>query len=59
VNPVDDDGVRRAAGADRGHGVVPAYAPAGGVAWSAGLGGGADAVLGGRDDRGGFDHVAG
>ena len=51
--------MRGAAGADRGNGVLPAHAHAGGVARSAGLGGGADAIVGGRDDRGRVDHPAG
>src|SRR5215472_9127065 len=32
VDPVDDYGVRGAVGADRGDGLLPAYAPVGGVA---------------------------
>jgi hypothetical protein len=47
------------AGADRGHGLIPAYAPAGGVARAARLGGRPHAFVGGRDDRGRVDHIAG
>src|SRR6266700_5653558 len=59
VDPVDDNRVRGAAGADRGDGLLPAYAPAGGAARAARLGGGPDAAVGGRDDRGRLDHAAG
>jgi site-specific DNA recombinase len=58
VDPVDHDWVRGAAGADCGDRLLPSHASAGGIARSAGLGGGVDAVLGGRDDRGRFDHAA-
>src|SRR5690348_9810845 len=37
-----------AAGPDRGHGLLPAYASAGRRAWAAEVGGGADAAVGGR-----------
>jgi hypothetical protein len=58
-DPVDDDRVRGTARLDRGNGLLPAHAPVGGTARPAGLGGGADAAVGGRDDRGGVDHAAG
>jgi hypothetical protein len=47
-----------AAGGDRGNSFLPAYASAGRRAWAAGVGGGADAAVGGRDDRGGLDLLA-
>src|SRR6266851_4361784 len=59
MDQVDDDRVCGAAGADRGNGLLPTHAHAGGVARTAGLGGSADAAVGGWDDRGRLDHPAG
>jgi len=59
VDQVNDDGLCGAAGADCGDGFVPAHAHAGGSALATRLDGGADSVLGGRDDRGGIDYAAG
>ncbi len=59
VDQVDDDRLRGTAGADRGNGLVPPHAHACGVARAARLGGGADAILGGRDDCGCLYHAAG
>jgi len=50
VDPVDHDRLRSAAGADRGHGLLPAYAHAGSAAWAARLGRRTCAPAGGRDD---------
>lgn len=51
--------MRGAAGTDRGEGLLPAHAHADGAALPAGLVGGADAIVCGRDDRGRLDHAAG
>jgi hypothetical protein len=59
VDRVDDDRVRGLAGADRRDGVLPPYAHAGRVARPAGVGGCADAAVGGWVDRGRVDHAAG
>jgi len=59
LDHVDDDRVRSAVVTDRGDGLLPAHAHPGGVARPAGLGGGADPAVGGRDDHGRLDHVAG
>src|SRR5436190_809625 len=59
VDKAYDDRLRGDTGADRRHGLIPSYAPAGRAAWAAGLGGGAHATVGGRDDRRGIHDVAG
>jgi hypothetical protein len=59
MDPLDHHRMRRAARTDRGHRFLPAYAPSGGVAWAARLGGCAHASVGRRDDRGRVDHAAG
>jgi DNA-binding SARP family transcriptional activator len=46
LDQVDDDRVRGAAGADRGHGVLPSHAQAGGPAWAARMGRVAHAAVG-------------
>jgi hypothetical protein len=48
-----------AAGGDRGHSLLPAHASTGRRSWAAGVGGGADATIGGRDDRGSLNSFAG
>jgi hypothetical protein len=55
----DNDRMRGPARPDRGHGLLLAYASARGTARPAGLGGCADAAVGGRDDRRGVDDAAG
>ena len=59
VDQVDHDRVGGVAGADRGHGLLPAHAHAGGAASAAGLGRRAYAPVGGRDDPGRVRDVAG
>lgn len=59
MGPVDDYRMRNPFGAHRGDCLVFAHACLGGVAWSAWVGRGADAVVGGRDDRRSVDDVAG
>jgi hypothetical protein len=54
-----DDRLRRDAGCHRRDRLVLAHAPAGGVARAAGLGGDADASIGGRDDYRGINDLAG
>src|SRR6266487_2500171 len=46
-------------GGDRGHSLLPTHAHAGGGAWPAGVGGGTNPAVSGRDDRGRLDHTAG
>jgi hypothetical protein len=58
VDPADDRGLRRDAGADRRDGLVSAHALAGGAARAAGVGCRTDAYVGGRDDRRGVDDTA-
>jgi hypothetical protein len=50
VYPVDHDRVRRDAGADRRNRLLPSHAPAGGVAWAAGLGRRANSLVRGREN---------
>jgi hypothetical protein len=52
VNPLDDNRLRGAAGADCMNGFLPAHAPAAGDARAVGPGRGADSPVGGRHDRG-------
>jgi hypothetical protein len=59
VDPADDDRVRGDAGADRRHGLLPARAPARRAPRSAKLDSGAEAAVGGRDDRGSINNFAG
>ncbi len=59
VDPADHDQLCRAVGGDRRDCLLSAHASAGGAARSAWVNGGADAVVGGRDDRCGLDHAAG
>jgi hypothetical protein len=59
VDRMADHRVRGGAGGDRGHGLLPAHAPTGRRARAARVGGGPDAAVGGRHDRGSLDGFAG
>ena len=59
VDQVDDDRMCGVAGADRRNGFLPAHAHARCAPWPAGVGCGADSVVGGRDDRGRVDDSVG
>jgi len=59
VDQMGHDRVCGSAGGDRWDCVLPSHASAGGTAWAARLGRGADSAVGGWDDRGRLDHSAG